>query len=94
MAKRPEHLPTDLKTSFTLFLFPVPLPPARKMRSDGFGFRSEDWDLYKEIDPEGGASESEEENADLDKVESVLKEFDVEFSRAEALGTGSVFFER
>merc|ERR1719219_2362519 len=34
----------------------------KKMKDDSFGSRDEDWNVYKEIDLEGGDSESEEEN--------------------------------
>jgi actin-related protein 5 len=61
---------------------------ARKMKDDSFGARDEDWDVYKQINLEGGDSESEEEGERLDQVEQTLREHDPGFGEVGVSGTG------
>ncbi|CAG7724135.1 unnamed protein product [Allacma fusca] len=52
---------------------------ARKEKKDTFGMRDEDWDVYKAIQKDGGGSDSEDEQEELNELEQVLKTHDPSF---------------
>ncbi|KAK6979828.1 actin-related protein 5 [Biomphalaria glabrata] len=58
--------------------------PSKK--GDNFGQNDADWDVYKEINREGGTSDSEAEEEKLEELETMLKEHDPEFQKDVDLG--------
>ncbi|KAK3728451.1 hypothetical protein RRG08_017251 [Elysia crispata] len=50
-------------------------------KGDNFGQDDSDWDVYKEINRDGGNSDSEAEEDKLEELENLLKEHDPEFQR-------------
>ncbi|XP_018333622.1 actin-related protein 5 [Agrilus planipennis] len=49
---------------------------ARKEKgNDDFGYRDEDWDIYKAISREGGDSDSDAENEKLMELDEILREY-------------------
>jgi len=53
--------------------------PAKK--GDNFGQDDADWDVYKDINKEGGTSDSEGEDEKLEELETLLKLHDPEFQK-------------
>ncbi|XP_059148881.1 actin-related protein 5-like isoform X2 [Physella acuta] len=53
--------------------------PSKK--GDNFGQNDADWDVYKEINREGGTSDSDAEEEKLEELETILKEHDPEFQK-------------
>lgn len=53
--------------------------PSKK--GDNFGQDDSDWDVYKEINRDGGNSDSEAEEEKLEELENLLKEHDPEFQK-------------
>ncbi|KAH9503315.1 Nuclear actin-protein involved in chromatin remodeling [Bulinus truncatus] len=58
--------------------------PSKK--GDTFGQNDADWDVYKEINHEGGTSDSEAEEDKLEELETMLKEHDPEFQKDVDMG--------
>ncbi|ESP04525.1 hypothetical protein LOTGIDRAFT_136147, partial [Lottia gigantea] len=50
-------------------------------KEDTFGQNDADWEVYKEINPEMGTSDSEAEDEKLEELENMLREHDPEFQR-------------
>ncbi|GFO46785.1 actin-related protein 5-like, partial [Plakobranchus ocellatus] len=50
-------------------------------KGDNFGQDDSDWDVYKEINRDGGNSDSEAEEDKLEELENLLKEHDPEFQK-------------
>lgn len=57
------------------------LAAQNKKKDDNFGQNDEDWEVYKEINPEHGTSDSEAEDEKLEELETMLKEHDPEFQK-------------
>ncbi|XP_014776303.1 actin-related protein 5 [Octopus bimaculoides] len=51
----------------------------KKQKDDNFGQNDADWDVYKEINPDGGDTDSEVEEEQLEELETMLREHDPEF---------------
>ncbi|CAG5136503.1 unnamed protein product [Candidula unifasciata] len=58
--------------------------PSKK--GDNFGQNDADWDVYKEINREGGTSDSEAEEEKLEELETLLKEHDQDFQKDVDMG--------
>ncbi|XP_072046069.1 actin-related protein 5-like isoform X2 [Amphiura filiformis] len=53
----------------------------KKGKEDTFGMNDEDWDVYKEINKDGGDSDSEAEQEKLSELEQILRDFDPKFEK-------------
>ncbi|XP_005091585.1 actin-related protein 5 [Aplysia californica] len=58
--------------------------PSKK--GDNFGQNDADWDVYKEINKDGGTSDSEAEEEKLEELETLLKVHDPEFQKEMDVG--------
>jgi actin-related protein 5 len=52
---------------------------SKRKKEDTFGMNDEDWNVYKQINTEGGDTDSEDEADRLEEVESYLRVYDPQF---------------
>lgn len=53
----------------------------KKHKDDNFGQNDADWDVYKAINTEGGDTDSEAEEEQLEELEAMLRDYDPEFQK-------------